>query len=75
MFDRRWTVDSLRPWVLGSIEAFGTERSFFGSNWPVDRMYSSYGDVVDAYAELIADFTPAEQRALFSENAERIFRI
>jgi predicted TIM-barrel fold metal-dependent hydrolase len=75
MFDRRWTVDSLRPWVLGSIEAFGTERSFFGSNWPVDRMYSSYGDVVDAYAELIADFTQAEQQALFSENAERIFRI
>ncbi len=75
MFDRRWTVDSLRPWVLGSIEAFGAERSFFGSNWPVDRMYSSYGDVVDAYAELIADFTPAEQRALFSENAERVFRI
>ena len=24
MMDRRWTVESLRPWVLGSIEAFGT---------------------------------------------------
>jgi predicted TIM-barrel fold metal-dependent hydrolase len=75
MFDRCWTVESLRPWVLGSIEAFGVERTFFGTNWPVDRLYSSYGDVLDAYAALIADFSLDEQRAMFSGNAERIFRI
>jgi predicted TIM-barrel fold metal-dependent hydrolase len=75
MCDNRWTVESLRPWVLACIEAFGTERCFFGTNWPVDRLYSSYGDVVDAYAEIISDFTTAEQTALFSGNAERVFRI
>ncbi|MDX6566122.1 MAG: hypothetical protein QOE10_1784, partial [Gaiellales bacterium] len=75
MVDHRWTVDSLRPWVLTCIEAFGTERSFFGTNWPVDRLYSGYGDVLDAYAELISDLTDAEQRAVFSENARRIFSL
>lgn len=75
MFDNGWTVESIRPWVLACIEAFGVERSFFGTNWPVDRMYSTYGDVVDAYAEVIADFSDDEQTALFSGNAERIFRI
>jgi len=38
MCDNSWTVDSLRPWVLACIEAFGVERSFFGTNWPVDRL-------------------------------------
>ena len=75
MADHRWTVESLRPWVLACIEIFGTERSFFGTNWPLDRLFSSYGDVVDAYAEIIADFTPSEQRALFSGNADRVFRL
>ncbi len=75
MVDHAWTVDSLRPWVLAGIEAFGTERCFFGTNWPVDRLFSSYGDVLDAYWELIADFTPEEQTALFSGNAKRIFRV
>jgi predicted TIM-barrel fold metal-dependent hydrolase len=75
MFDHRWTADSIRPWVLECIDAFGVERSFFGTNWPVDRLYSSYGDVVAAYAELIKDFSPEEQVALFAKNAERIFRI
>jgi predicted TIM-barrel fold metal-dependent hydrolase len=75
MVDHAWTVESLRPWVDTCIEAFGTQRSFFGTNWPVDRLYSSYPDVLDAYAELISDLTPAEQRAVFSENAQRIFRL
>jgi predicted TIM-barrel fold metal-dependent hydrolase len=75
MCDNDWTVDSIRPWVLTCIETFGVERSFFGTNWPVDRLFSSYPDVVDAYAEIIKDFSHEEQTALFSGNAERIFRI
>lgn len=75
MCDNRWTVDSLRPWVLACIETFGVERCFFGTNWPVDSLYSSYGDVVDAYDAITADFTEEERTALFSGNAERVFRI
>jgi predicted TIM-barrel fold metal-dependent hydrolase len=75
MGDHDWTVDSWRPWVLTCIETFGVERSFFGTNWPVDRLYSSYHDVVDAYAEIISGFSRDEQVAMFSANAERIFRI
>lgn len=75
MCDHGWTVESLRPWVLACIEEFGADRAFFGTNWPVDRLYSSYGDVLDAYAEIIGDFSHTEQRALFSENARRIFKV
>ena len=75
MCDNRWTVDSFRPWVMTCIETFGVERSFFGTNWPVDRLYSSYPDVLDAYAQIISGFSRSEQEALFFANAERIFRI
>jgi predicted TIM-barrel fold metal-dependent hydrolase len=73
--DHRWTVESIRPWVLECIEVFGTDRSFFGTNWPLDRLYSSYGDVIDAYAEIVAEFTAGERAALFSGNADRIFSL
>ena len=75
MGDPRWTVDSMRPLVLHCIESFGVERTVFGTNWPVDRLFSSYPDVIDAYERIIAEFTPAEQTAMFSANAERYFRI
>jgi predicted TIM-barrel fold metal-dependent hydrolase len=73
MVDHRWTVDSLRRWVLTCIELWGTQRAFFGTNWPVDRIFSSYGDVLDAYDEIISDFSESERQALFNGNASRIF--
>jgi predicted TIM-barrel fold metal-dependent hydrolase len=75
MTDPLWTVESIRPYVLGSIEAFGTDRAVFGTNWPVDRMFSSYPDVINAYAGIISGFPRLEQVKMFSGNAERIFRI
>lgn len=75
MVGTNWTTESIRPWVLGCIEAFGVERSFFGTNWPVDKMYSDYAALVRAYREIVADFSVDEQRAMFSENAERVYRI
>ena len=75
MCDPLWTVESIRPYVLGSIEAFGVDRVVFGTNWPVDRMFSSYPDVINAYAAIISGFPRDDQVKMFSGNAERIFRI
>lgn len=75
MTDPLWTIDSIRPYVLGSIEAFGGDRVVFGTNWPVDRMFSSYPDVINAYADIISGFSRDEQVKMFSGNAERLFRI
>ena len=44
MAGRRWTMDTIRPWVESCLEVFGVEQSFFGTNWPVDKDYSTYGE-------------------------------
>jgi predicted TIM-barrel fold metal-dependent hydrolase len=75
MCDHRWTLESIRPWVRTCLELWGPERAFFGTNWPVDRLFSSYGDVLDAYLELVADCSADERAALFSGNARRVFRL
>lgn len=75
MADHRWTTESIRPYALGCIEAFGVERSLFATNWPVDSLFSSYAALLAAYAEITADFTADERRALFSGNAEGLYRI
>ncbi len=75
MAEPNWTAESIRPYVLHCIETFGVERSFFGSNWPVDWVFSTYDYLVDAYHEITADFTEDERAALFSKNAETIYNI
>ena len=75
MGDNNWTVDSIRPYVLHCIETFGVDRCMFGTNWPIDSLWSAYDAVVDAYAEIIADFAEHEKVAMFSKNAEVLYSI
>ena len=75
MGDHNWTVDSIRRYVLTSIETFGVDRCFFASNWPVDWLWSTYDELVDAYTEIISGFNRDEQTALFSKNAQELYRI
>jgi predicted TIM-barrel fold metal-dependent hydrolase len=75
MADWNWTVDSIRPIVLETIEMFGTERCMFASNFPVDRLYSSFETLFHAFETIVRDFSAEQQHALFASNAERIYRI
>jgi predicted TIM-barrel fold metal-dependent hydrolase len=75
MRDPAWTADSIRPWVLECIETFGHQRVVFATNWPVDSLFSTYGDVVAAYRTILSEFSRDEQAAMLAGNAERIFRI
>jgi predicted TIM-barrel fold metal-dependent hydrolase len=75
MGDPEWTVASLRPWVDHCLATFGVERCLFGTNWPVDRLYSGYRDVVDAYDELLSERSEPERRRFFVGTAEQVYRI
>jgi len=75
MTDHAWTVDSLRPIVLETIDIFGVERTMFGSNFPIDGLHSTYGKLFDAYREIVSGFTDAEQRAMFHDNAAHFYRL
>lgn len=75
MVEPGWTPSSRRPWVLAPIEAFGADRVFFGSNWPVERLYSSYTDVVEAFRYATAGLTADERHAVMAGTAERVLRI
>ena len=75
MTDWRWTVESLRPIVLETIDIFGIGRTMFGSNFPVDKLYSDYATLWSAYRQIAIAFTPEEQQRLFHDNAQRVYRL
>jgi len=70
MSEPGWTTDTLAPWILECVELWGCDRAFFGTNWPVDRLFSSYDDdVVASYREIISTCSSGEQRALLAGRA------
>lgn len=70
-----WTAETIRPFVLDTIDAFGTDRVMFSSNFPVDRLYSSFGTLYGAFENIVSGFSEAEQDQLFCRNAERWYGI
>ena len=75
MVDHHWTVESIRPYVLETLDAFGVERCMFASNFPVDRLHGSYRAVWEAFAQVTRGASEAEHAALFRDNATRIYRL
>lgn len=73
--DHRWSVASIRTLVLETIQIFGPERVMFGSNFPVDGMYSSLRRLFDAFDEITRDFSREERTEMFGGTAARSYRI
>jgi L-fuconolactonase len=68
-----WTVDELRPaWDI-ALERFGPSRLMFGSDWPVCRLVSSYGEVVSGTLELIAELSPTERDRVLGGTAIDVY--
>jgi predicted TIM-barrel fold metal-dependent hydrolase len=73
--DPDWTVDSIRPWILAAVDAFGPDRCMLGSNWPVDRRYGSYRKLIDTYREVLSVLDPDDRQAVLAGTAHRVYRI
>ena len=47
----------------------------FGTNYPVDSLFSDFASIWRAYDAITADLSEAGRERLFSGNAERIYRL
>lgn len=68
-------VTRKREVVLATIELFGTARAMFASNFPVDGLRGSFDSIFSGFDEFTRGCTDAERRALFHDNAVRIYRM
>lgn len=57
------------------VEIFGAERCMFGSNFPIEKIWTTYGQLFDAYKAAASNLTSEQQNAIFSDTASRIYRL
>ncbi|HWE78334.1 MAG TPA: amidohydrolase family protein [Pseudolabrys sp.] len=61
--------------IRDCIQIFGVHRTIYGSNFPLEKLHASYADFFGHYRKVLSEYTEAEQRAVFHDNAAQFYRI
>jgi predicted TIM-barrel fold metal-dependent hydrolase len=75
MFTPDWTIKNMRQSIRDSIQIFGIERTIYGSNFPLEKLHSSYANLIEAYRTVLAEYPEADQKRVFHDNAVAFHRI
>lgn len=68
-------LDAFAPACSFVLQQFSVERCLFASNFPMDKVSLSLQALYELYAATVANFELADQRKLFHDNAQRIYRL
>ncbi|MCP4207814.1 MAG: amidohydrolase family protein [Shimia sp.] len=72
MFQHDWAVGDFRPIIETCLAQFGPDRCMFGSNFPVDSLYSDYATLVQAHRAIV----PHEMhKAVFHDTAAAFYAL
>jgi predicted TIM-barrel fold metal-dependent hydrolase len=75
MYSLGLTYPQARQVIRDVIQIFGVERTIYGSNFPLEKLHTSYEDFFGIYRKVMAEYTEAEQRAVFHDNAAKFYRL
>jgi L-fuconolactonase len=70
-----WSRESVRPYLTHALDAFGTSRCLFGSDWPVLTTAGSYAQWLAAVRDALDGRTEAEVAHVLSANARSVYRL
>ena len=78
MFNHDWSKEILSPYIVECLRLFTPKRCMFGSNFPVDKLSISYGELVNVYrdiAETDAGLSKDELELIFKQTAIKTYRL
>jgi L-fuconolactonase len=70
-----WKPEHFKVYLDTVVEAFGTDRILYGSDWPVCLVAASYQQVINIVKDYFANFSPDEQAAFFGGNATKFYNL
>lgn len=70
-----WRIEDLRPFADHVLQCFGPARVMWGSDWPVCRLQTEYGDWLAMAQNLTRAHSEAERAEIFGATAQRFYRL
>jgi predicted TIM-barrel fold metal-dependent hydrolase len=74
-FLRTCSVELWRPVVEETLAMFGAARCMYGSNYPIESIWTSYAQIFDTMQACTAGLSAADRRLVYHDNAARFYRL
>ena len=74
-FDHVSSVDLIRPLVQTSLEFFGAGRCMYGSNFPIEKLWTTYPTYFKNVSDAVGDVSEADRNEIFYGTADRVYRL
>jgi len=58
-----------------TVALFGPGRCLFGSNFPIEKLWAGYGELIAAHRAALANHAPDDQEKILSGTAKRVYRL
>jgi predicted TIM-barrel fold metal-dependent hydrolase len=68
-------ADVMGPIIRETVAIFGADRCFYGSNFPIEKLWTDYATLYRTFREAIAYLDESQQRAILHDTAARLYRI
>jgi L-fuconolactonase len=72
---QHWKAEDLKPYLDVVLDAFGTNRLLFGSDWPVCLVASAYERWLQVVSDYFDSFSVEERAQVFGGNAIRFYNL
>ncbi|HEY1981169.1 MAG TPA: amidohydrolase family protein [Xanthobacteraceae bacterium] len=72
-FVHRATLADIQPIIRDAVTLFGAARCLWGSNFPIEKLWTDYATLVGIVREAVSEFPAGEQRQILSETAARLY--
>jgi len=66
---RSWRYRDFKPFIDVVVNAFGTDRIMFGSDWPISLIAARYEEVLAIVENYFSRFSPKDKEMFYRQNA------
>ena len=74
-FIHRNDAEFIAKMVKETVKIFGPDRCMFGSNFPIEKIWTGYADLFAAFQAATAKLPAKARSAIFNDTAARVYRL
>jgi predicted TIM-barrel fold metal-dependent hydrolase len=74
-FEHAYRYETIAPIIRETVGMFGSDRCLFGSNFPIEKLWTDYASLYRTFRMAIDELPEAQQHDLLYNTAARLYKI